>query len=110
MDMTKILQNSIRAISPASTDGGKETQQESPFLNPFRRQSRLLHSPPLRQNGERSRTSPPELQSNKVPEKEVDAFTKLRDKISELVEMIGGRRRSIHQAMRDLMASISASR
>ena len=33
-------------------------------------------------------------------------FTKLRDRISELVEMMGEGRRSIHQAMQDLLASI----
>ena len=46
------------------------------------------------------------MQRNKVPEKEVDEFTKLGDKISELVEMMGIGRSSIHQAMRDLVASI----
>ena len=83
-------------------------RQDNPFLNPFGRVSRLLHSLPLKQNGEGSRSSLPDLQRNKVPEKEVDNFIKLGDIISELVEMMGGGRRPIHQAMRDLVASISS--
>ena len=58
-------------------------------MNPFRRASRLLHSTPLKQKGERSHSSPPKLQRNKAPEKKVDDFTKLGDTISESEEMMG---------------------
>ena len=79
----------LGATSSAGTEDAKETQQGSPFLYPFRRASRLLHSPPLEQN-ETSHSSPQELQRSKAPEKEVNDFTKLGDRISELLEMMGG--------------------
>ena len=77
----------------------------SSLRNPFQRASRLHHSPSRAQNGERSRSLQPELQRSKAPEKEADGFTKLGDKIAELV---GAGSRSIHQAMRDVVASISS--
>ena len=96
--------NFIGATSPAGSEGARATQ----LLNSFRRFPRLLHSLPLTQNGERSCLSPPELQGSKAPEKETYDFTKLGERISKLVKMMGGGRRSIHQAMRDLIASMSS--
>ena len=112
-NLTNTLQNSTlrifyKTLQPAPKLQRWHSRTDAFCLNPIGRASRLLHFLPLKQNDERFRSSPSQLQKNKVPEKDVDDFTKLGDKISELVEMMGGGKRSIHQAMRDLVSSTSS--
>lgn len=74
--------------------------------NPFQRSKRLARSPPEKMGNpvqKRSRSSPPKITLDAVK----NDFINLGEKINELVDMLkDGKRRSIHQPMRDLIDTI----
>ena len=71
-----------------------------------RRRMSQQHAGEAPQTPAASRSTPPIIQKE-TTEREMDAMTSLGNKIQELVGMIVGGRRSVHQPMRDLITDIA---
>lgn len=111
MDIKKITTMTRKEAEQQAT--AEKDIEERGTENPFQRSSRLQRSPvrDAQSEAEDTRSMDCESEVNEVPVTESSAFREMGEQIRILVEMLeenGGKRRSIHQPMRDAIESIKA--